>query len=177
MAKGDSVAIMDDDGQHPPEEVRLMYKAMREGNYDVVYGNYRVKQHGFLRNVGSRFNDRIANWMLKKPKDLYLSSFKIMNRFLVDEVTRYQGSFPYIDGLILRSTRNIGQVDVEHKERKESKSNYNIKKALSPLAEYVSELFDPASSDFGCTWHGGFCIEFVGPHRNRDRQAVYQSRC
>lgn len=127
-ASGRAVAILDDDGQNPPEEVRRMYNTLTEGGYDVVYGRYRVKRHGVLRNLGSRFNDRIANWMLKKPADLYLSSFKIMNRFLVDEVKRYSGAFPYVDGLILRTTRNIGQVEVEHRERDASNSNYTAGK-------------------------------------------------
>ena len=127
-ASGRVVAILDDDGQNPPEEIRRMVDALVQGGYDVVYGRYEVKRHGFFRNLGSRFNDRVANWMLKKPRDLYLSSFKVMNRFLVDEVRRYNGAFPYLDGLILRTTRNIGQVDVEHRERADSSSNYTIRK-------------------------------------------------
>ena len=127
-ASGRVVAILDDDGQNPPEEIRRMYDALLAGGFDVVYGRYEVKRHGFFRNLGSRFNDRVATWMLKKPRDLYLSSFKVMNRFLVDEVKRYAGAFPYVDGLVLRTTRNIGQVDVAHKARAGSASNYTLRK-------------------------------------------------
>jgi undecaprenyl-phosphate 4-deoxy-4-formamido-L-arabinose transferase len=81
-----------------------------------------------FRNLGSRFNDRVARVMLKKPRDLYLSSFKIMNQFLAGEVTRYRGPFPYIDGLILRTTRNIGQLDVEHREGPTGRPNYTLRK-------------------------------------------------
>lgn len=125
---GHYVALLDDDGQNPPEEVRRLFDTAREEGFDVVYGHYRVKQHGFLRNLGSRFNDRVANWMLKKPADLYLSSFKVMNRFVVEEVKRYRGAFPYIDGLILRTTRNLGQIDVDHRERDVSGSNYTVRR-------------------------------------------------
>lgn len=113
-ARGDFVAVLDDDGQNPPSEVLRLLEAIRSGAHDVVYGRYRVKQHSRFRNLGSWLNDRMANHMLGKPRDLYLSSFKIMNRFVVDEVIRYRGAFPYIDGLILRSTRNLAQIDVEH---------------------------------------------------------------
>ncbi len=127
QATGDHVAVLDDDGQNPPEEVRKMYdEAVRQG-YDVVFGRYQVKQHNWFRNLGSRFNDRIANHMLKKPRDLYLSSFKVMNRFLVDEITKYEGAFPYIDGLILRATEHLGQVDVEHRSRTDAPSNYTLR--------------------------------------------------
>jgi len=125
---GAYVAVLDDDGQNPPEEVRRMYDEIRARGYDAVYGRYRVKRHGWFRNFGSWFNDRIANIMLKKPPELYLSSFKVMNRFVVDEITSYRGAFPYIDGLILRTTRNLGQIEVEHREREDAVSNYTLRK-------------------------------------------------
>jgi len=125
---GDVVAILDDDGQNPPAEVQRLVSTLVEKRCDAVYGRYRVKRHSFLRNLGSRFNDRMANWMLKKPPGLYLSSFKVLERFLVDEITRYEGAFPYIDGLILRTTRNIGQVDVEHRQREHGRSGYTAGK-------------------------------------------------
>ena len=130
-ATGALVAILDDDGQNPPAEIKRMLTTLDDERRDVVYGCYRVKRHSLLRNLGSRFNDRMANWMLNKPKDLYLSSFKVLERFLVDEITRYQGAFPYIDGLILRSTTNIGQVDVEHRPREHGRSGYTAGKLAS----------------------------------------------
>jgi glycosyltransferase involved in cell wall biosynthesis len=129
-AVGDYVAVLDDDGQNPPEEVVKMFHEIRAKRYDVVYGRYCVKRHGWFRNLGSWFNDKMANVMLKKPRGLYLSSFKIMNRFLVREVIKYRGAFPYIDGLIYRSTRSIGQVDVDHHERMQGKSNYSFSKLV-----------------------------------------------
>lgn len=125
---GDYVAVLDDDGQNPPEEVRRMYDVIRSKEHDVVFGRYRVKHHSMLRNLGSRFNDRIATIMLKKPRELYLSSFKIMNRFTVGEIIKYKGAFPYIDGLILRTTSNLGQIDVEHKAAADARSNYTLRK-------------------------------------------------
>lgn len=127
---GAFAAVLDDDGQNPPEEVRRMYDEIRSGNLDVVFGRYRVKRHGRLRNLGSWFSDRIANIMLKKPAELYLSSFKIMSRFIVDEITRYRGPFPYIGGLILRTSRNVGQVEVEHGASSRTVSNYTFRKLL-----------------------------------------------
>jgi undecaprenyl-phosphate 4-deoxy-4-formamido-L-arabinose transferase len=129
-AQGEYVAILDDDGQNPPEEVRRLYDAIRAGGYDVIYGRYRTKQHGWMRNLGSRFNDRVANLMLRKPRELYLSSFKLLNRFVVREITGYKGAFPYIDGLILRTTRNLGQIEVEHRSREGSESGYTLSKLM-----------------------------------------------
>ena len=71
--------------------------------YDIVYTYSPRKRHHWLRNAGSLVNDRVANLMLDKPRDLYLSSFKCLSRFTVKEILKYVGPFPYIDGLALRS--------------------------------------------------------------------------
>ncbi len=129
-ARGRYVAVLDDDGQNPPEEVVRMLDELKRKNYDVVYGHYIEKKHSWFRNLGSRFNDRIATLMLHKPKDLYLSSFKVMNRFLVNEITKYRGPYPYTDGLIYRVTRNIGQIPVEHRASLSGPSRYTFRRLV-----------------------------------------------
>jgi undecaprenyl-phosphate 4-deoxy-4-formamido-L-arabinose transferase len=130
-ASGDYIVIMDDDFQNPPSEVIKLITAAREGEHDVVYTYYDKKRHSLFRNFGSWFNDRVANVMLRKPKDLYLSSFKLITRFLADEIIKYKSPFPYIDGLILQITDNIGKVGVEHLARREGRSNYTLRKLIS----------------------------------------------
>ncbi len=129
-AAGDYVVIMDDDFQNPPEEVYKLVQAAVEGGYDVVYSRYDVKRHHWFRNLGSRLTNLAADFMLQKPHGLYLSSFKCLNRFLVDEIIKYDGYCPYIDGLILRTTRRIGQVTVRHDQRREGRSGYTLRKLV-----------------------------------------------
>lgn len=69
--------------------------------------------------------------LLKKPADLYLSSFKAINRFTVNEVIKYRGPYPYVDGLVLRSTRSISRVLVRHDARVDGRSGYTLTKQLS----------------------------------------------
>jgi undecaprenyl-phosphate 4-deoxy-4-formamido-L-arabinose transferase len=129
-ARGDYAVIMDDDFQNPPEEVgRLIDHAVRHG-HDVVYTYSAAKHHHWLRNLGSRLNDRVANFMLDKPRHLYLSSFKCLSRFLVGQILKYRGPYPYIDGLVLRCTQNIGTIEVRHAPRREGRSNYTVRKLL-----------------------------------------------
>ena len=130
QARGRYVAVLDDDGQNPPEEVVRMLDELKRKNYDIVYGHYIEKKHSWFRNVGSRFNNLIATLMLHKPKDLYLSSFKVMNRFLIDEITKYRGPYPYTDGLIYRVTRNIGQIPVEHRVSASGPSRYTLRRLV-----------------------------------------------
>jgi undecaprenyl-phosphate 4-deoxy-4-formamido-L-arabinose transferase len=68
--------------------------------------------------------------MLDKPPDLYLSSFKCLSRFTVGEILKYPGPFPYIDGLALRCTGNIGKLEVRHEPRREGRSNYTFRKLV-----------------------------------------------
>lgn len=128
---GDYAIIMDDDFQNPISEVKRLIEFTIESNYDVVYTYYDKKKHSPFRNFGSAFNDRVANIMLGKPKDLYLSSFKSIRKSLVDEVIKYDLPFPYIDGLILRSTESIGRLKVKHDSRKIGKSGYTLSKLVS----------------------------------------------
>jgi undecaprenyl-phosphate 4-deoxy-4-formamido-L-arabinose transferase len=120
---------MDDDFQNPPTEVRKLIEKAEEG-YDVVYTKYPEKQHALWRNLGSRFHNAIATIMLKKPHDLYLSSFKVLNNFTIRQILRYGGPYPYIDGLILRATRRIGVVEVQHAPRATGRSNYTLPKLV-----------------------------------------------
>ena len=128
---GDYIVIMDDDFQNPVNEVIKLVSYTTAHNYDVVYTCYDRKFHSFFRNMGSKFNDILANYMLRKPKDLYLSSFKIINKFTVDEIIKYDRPYPYLDGLLLRTTSNIGQLKVEHQEREHGSSNYTFKKLVA----------------------------------------------
>jgi undecaprenyl-phosphate 4-deoxy-4-formamido-L-arabinose transferase len=125
-ASGTYVITMDDDLQNPPEEVVRLYDHARLGNWDVVYTRYGVKQHAGWRNLGSRFANAVADRLLDKPKGLYLSSFRCMSAFVVQSVTRYQGPYPYVDGLIMQVTQRIDSIEVRHLPRIEGRSNYNL---------------------------------------------------
>jgi undecaprenyl-phosphate 4-deoxy-4-formamido-L-arabinose transferase len=130
-SRGDWIVIMDDDSQNPVSEVIKLVDYAVSHTYDVVYTSYDQKRHSLLRNLGSRFNDKVANLMLHKPKNLYLSSFKAINRFLVNEIIKYTLPFSYIDGLILQITGNIGTIKVEHRDRRLGRSGYTLKKLIS----------------------------------------------
>ena len=127
---GDIAVIMDDDFQNRPSEIRLLIEKMQEGKYDVVYGEYRHKYHGWFRNLGSWFNGIVFSMISEKQMKSYLSSFKAINRFIIDEITGYNGPFPYIDGHVFRATNRIGSVEVRHAPRETGTSNYSLRKLM-----------------------------------------------
>lgn len=139
QSTGDYVCIIDDDFQTPPREIHKLATKLDEG-FDVVYSYYEKKNHSLFRNMGSAFNNWVATRLLGKPKDLYLSSFKIMNRFLVDAIAVYKGPFPYIDSLILHATNSIGTQPCDHKKRAVGRSNYTIGKLLRLWLNMVTSV-------------------------------------
>jgi glycosyltransferase involved in cell wall biosynthesis len=128
--RGAYVVTMDDDLQNPPSEVRRLLEHARASGKDVVYTRYAVKQHAYWRNLGSRFANWVADVLMEKPKGLYLSSFRCMSAFLVEQVTRYEGPFPYVDGLIMQATQAIDTIEVEHLPRAAGRSNYTLKRLV-----------------------------------------------
>ena len=127
--RGDYIVCLDDDGQTPADEVGKLLDKLDAG-YDVVYASYEHKQHSGFRNFGSRVNSRMTEIMLGKPKELSLTSYFAAQRFIVDEMLRYEHSFPYVMGLVLRSTKNICNVPVQHRQREEGQSGYTLGKLL-----------------------------------------------
>ena len=126
---GDYVVCLDDDGQTPANEVDKLLAALEEGA-DAVYARYGNKKHSLFRNFGSRVNDMMTRIMLGKPKELFISSYFGVKRFVVEDMVRYQNSYPYVIGLVLRATKKIVNVDVTHREREEGRSGYTLKKLL-----------------------------------------------
>lgn len=130
-AKGQYSVIIDDDFQNPPSEIIKLLVTAQQGDFDVVYGQYDEKKHHQFRNIGSWFVNQITTYLFQKPQDLYLSSFKIIKKEVVEEICKYKGPYPYIDGLIFNVTDNIGKATVQHDNRDNGESNYTVKKLTS----------------------------------------------
>lgn len=124
-ASGDEIVCMDDDGQTPASFIPKLLQAIRDGA-DVAYARYEHKQHSWFRNLGSKINDLMAQKLIGKPKNLFLSSFFSMKRYIMIELLRYENPFVYLPGLVLRSSSHLCNVDVDHHERISGGSGYTL---------------------------------------------------
>jgi len=129
-ARGSRIVVMDDDLQHPPSAIPMLLAELDRG-YDVCYTRYRNRQHALWKRVGSKLNDIVATLLLKKPRGLYLSSFKAMDRAIVREIVKYDGPYAYLDGLILDVTRRMAVVEIDHAPRASGAGNYNLRRSVS----------------------------------------------
>lgn len=137
-ANGDVVVTLDDDGQTPVEELPRMFNMMDEG-YDVVAAHYVDRgNRSKFRNIGSKVNSMMVQWLIERPKGLHLSGFLIMKKFIVDELIKYKNPYPYINGLILRTTYNIGNIEMVQGDRMTGHSGYSFKKLVSLWANGVT---------------------------------------
>ena len=127
---GDVVVCLDDDGQTPADEVGKLLDKLDEG-YDVCYASYGKKQHSGFRNFGSKVNELMTRIMLGKPKELKVSSYFAAKRFVVNDMLRYEQSYAYVIGLVLRATKNVANVEVNHRARSVGESGYTLAKLFS----------------------------------------------
>lgn len=124
---GDYVISLDDDGQTPADELYKLVDKLNEG-FDVVYASYGEVHQNLIRRLGSNFAKAMSDYMfdIKGDKN-HGSSYYIAKKFIIDEMIKYKNPYPYMGGLILRVTRNIGFVFVTHRDRMEGRSGYSFK--------------------------------------------------
>lgn len=129
-ASGDTLIAMDDDMQTHPSQLPVLFGEFDKG-FDIVYGYYPKKKHSLFRNFGSYINYLSVRILIGKPKDMKTSSFWIIKKFVRDYVIQYKSQYTHLQGLFLRTTRNISSVPVKHFERETGTSNYTFKKLVS----------------------------------------------
>ncbi len=144
---GEFIITIDDDLQHPPEFFpRVLEKLL---NHDVCYTNYNKRKHLFWKKAVSKLNNLLSSFLLNKPLNVYMSSFRGLKRPIVEEIIKYNNPNIYLDGLILRATKNIGMINVDHHARKVGGSNYTLRKLFilwsNMLWDFSFFPFRPAS--------------------------------
>lgn len=125
---GDFVITMDDDLQNPPSEIVHLVNKTLEGDYDVVFGKFRQKQHVTYRRAGSDVIQRINRRVFGLPTDIVATNFRILRRDVVDAICSYHTAYPYITGLSLMFSYRRANALVEHHPRKVGRSNYNFRR-------------------------------------------------
>lgn len=130
-ACGEYVVTMDDDLQHPPEEICSLVEAMENNNgVDVVIGAYATKKHSWIRNLGSAAMNWFSSRIFGKDPDLQLTSFRLIRKNLVKTMTRVDIGKPRIGHLLIELSNRIVNVTVNHDERKYGRSGYTFSRLI-----------------------------------------------
>ena len=136
-ASGEIIVTMDDDLQHPPEEIPKLLAALdADPDLDAVVGRYGSgKKHSRVRNVGSRLMDLIFRSSYGKPADLAMTSLRAMRRNVAEGMVSFGTARPVPNALLLQTTSRIANVEVEHQARPYGSSG-------QPFMRLVNSVFD-----------------------------------
>lgn len=151
-ARGDLLIGMDDDMQTHPSQIQYLLAELEKG-YDIVYGYYPEKKHSGFRNLGSYFNYLSVRILIGKPKELKTSSFWVIRKFVRDSVIEYKNPYAYLQGLFLRTTRNISCIPIQHFEREVGTSGYTFSKLVKLWSNIMGFSVVPLRM---AAWTGGF---------------------
>lgn len=133
-ASGDFVITMDDDLQHRPESLPDMIRVLKENDdVDVVLASYQNRKHNAFRRLGTRAAQIATSHMMGTPKDLDMTSFRVMRRFVVDAVLKENVFHPQIGNLLIQVSNRIVNVPVQHDERAYGKSGYSYRRLIRDL--------------------------------------------
>lgn len=129
-ASGDYIVVMDDDGQCPMDHFWELLEPLL-GESDVSIAAYPSRKQSLFKNFGTIVNMKMTEFILDRPKDLQFTNFMVMRRYIAREICRYQNPYPYMTGLILRTTRRITCVPMEERERYSGSTNFTFIKMLN----------------------------------------------
>jgi len=128
-ARGKFIVTMDDDLQHPPEEIAKLLEAIEAGDHDLVYGAYDCKRHSSAKNLASRIVNLFYRCVFQTT--VTVTAFRILRRELVDTILSYHLNFTYVDGLLAWNTRRVAETVVSHQPRAQGRSGYRFGKLLT----------------------------------------------
>lgn len=137
-ARFDVVVTMDDDLQHPPEEIPKLVGALTTGDYDVVYGTPERKQHGSLRNLTTLATKIALQNVMGGKVARQVSAFRAFRTELVHAFSRYQAPFVSIDVLLTWGTNKFGSERVKHEPRLRGASGYTVRKLITHTMNMVT---------------------------------------
>lgn len=128
-AKYDFLVTMDDDLQHPPEEIHKLLEEINKGFY-VVYGIPQKLVHDKWRNFFSKLTKSLLARFLGMKRIKYLSAFRIMRRDVRQAFEKFDSPNVVIDALLTWGTENFGTVEVNEQPRSQGRSNYDFFKLV-----------------------------------------------
>lgn len=130
-AEGDFIITMDDDLQHPPEEIPKLINTIKEReDVDVIIASYEGRKHGPIRRLGTKVSVWATSKMLGKDPNLQITSFRLIRRFLVEAILQTNTYLPQIGNLLVLTSNRIINVPVHHAQRAYGRSGYSFKRLV-----------------------------------------------
>ena len=124
------LVTMDDDLQHPPEEIPKLLAVLDQG-YDVVYGRPAQEQHGLLRDLASLTTKLALQNVMGAEIARQVSAFRVLRAEVASAFSHYEGAFVSIDVLLTWGTNRFAVTPVRHEPRSQGTSGYTFRKLVT----------------------------------------------
>lgn len=136
--RGLYVITMDDDLQHAPEDIPLMITCMNQSGAHVVIAKLLHKKHQWYRRLASHMIRKLSEITIDKPRGIHLSSFRLIDRWVIEGMLSIDTARPYVPALIFQITNNVVNAEVVHCRRKCGNSNYTVYKMLKLAGQLLA---------------------------------------
>lgn len=136
-ARGAQIVTLDDDLQHPPEEIPKLLAKLEEG-FDVVYGTPQQEQHGLWRDMASRITKLALQSAMGAATARQVSAFRAFRSQLRDAFLDYRNTYVSIDVLLTWGSNRFAAIPVEHRPRPYGTSNYTFKKLVRHAVNMIT---------------------------------------
>lgn len=140
LARGEVVVTVDDDGQNPPSAVLATYQTLVRDQADVVYGRFASRQQSAMRRWASAANRWMSRQALRNERGLAISNVRAIRGDLARKLGHVESAYPYVDALVFRATRRIGEVAVEHRPRADGASTYRLSALIGLWVSHLTTL-------------------------------------
>ncbi|ANQ50221.1 glycosyltransferase family 2 protein [Flammeovirga sp. MY04] len=127
-ASGDYIITMDDDFQHHPKDI---LELMKKENHDVVIAKFKKKKHSVFKRFASNVKGYFDHIILGKPQNIQLSPYRLIKKEVLDHAQKIKTPYPFIPALIFQVTNDIVNIEIDHYNRFEGDSNYNLRKMVT----------------------------------------------
>tara|TARA_B100000795_G_scaffold174214_1_gene131513 strand:+ start:706 stop:1650 length:945 start_codon:yes stop_codon:yes gene_type:complete len=157
-ASGEYIITMDDDMQHSPLEIPKLLKLK---NHDIVFANLQNKKTHFLNRITSNIKAYFDYILIDKPKDIKLSSFRLIRSNIAKEAIKIETAYPFLPALLFHISNDICSVNIEHNHDVNSKSNYTFKKRYKVFLNLLINNSSFLLKSLGYIGASAFLLSFI----------------
>jgi len=137
--KGDIILCMDDDGQHPVEQIPNMIQEIENGA-DIVYAHFIKKETTLFKKITSRITRKIYELLQIIPPNIYVSSYFAINGKYRDQIQQYKSPYPSIGTYLYQYTSKFKNIEMVQKERIAGKSGYHLNKLVNLFLNTITNF-------------------------------------
>lgn len=156
-SRGEWIVVMDCDLQDKPDQISVLYKKALEG-FDVVFARRRLRKDSRLKRLYSKVFYSIFSYLTGTKQDAAIANFGIYRNKVIDAVLSMNDNIRYFPAMVQWVGFRTTTVDVEHSERLNGETAYNLRRMLR-LA--INNIISFSDKPLQLVAEGGLALSFL----------------